>query len=210
MSAALVAGLLAGYGIAMPVGAVATWLVGLTARTSPRVGVFAALGVATADGLYALVSVVGGASLAPLIAPIATPLRWVSAAVLLVLACRGAAAALAGYREGLTGGGSQREPATSGRAYVGFLGVTLLNPVTVVYFTALVLAAPGGAVSRGCEKAGFVLAAFVASASWQLLLVGGGALLGRALTGPRGRLCTALVSSAVVLGLAVRSVLPAP
>ncbi|MFD9127408.1 hypothetical protein [Kitasatospora sp. NPDC059571] len=45
----------------------------------------------------------------------------------------------------------------------------------------------------------FVAAAFAASASWQLLLASGGALLG-----PRGRLLTALGSSALVAGLAVR------
>lgn len=64
MIAALVAGLLAGYGIAMPVGAVAAYLVALTAQTSLRTGVFAALGVATADGVYALIAVCGGAALA--------------------------------------------------------------------------------------------------------------------------------------------------
>jgi threonine/homoserine/homoserine lactone efflux protein len=48
VSAALAAGLLAGYGIAMPVGAVGAYLVALTARTSLRTGVFAALGVASA------------------------------------------------------------------------------------------------------------------------------------------------------------------
>ncbi len=53
----------------------------------------------------------------------------------------------------------------------------------------------------------FVLAAFAASASWQVLLAGGGALLGRMLTGLRGRLVTALVSSAVMLALAVRMLL---
>ncbi|MGW2180563.1 hypothetical protein ACWCXX_21165 [Streptomyces sp. NPDC001732] len=83
MSAALVAGLLAGYGIAMPVGAVATCLVALTARTSLRVGACAALGVATADGLYALISMAGGSALAPLVESIAPPLRQVSAVVLL-------------------------------------------------------------------------------------------------------------------------------
>jgi arginine exporter protein ArgO len=48
-----------------------------------------------------------------------------------------------------------------------------------------------------------VVAAFAASASWQLLLAGGGSLLGRALTGPRGQFATAMVSSAVVTLLAV-------
>jgi arginine exporter protein ArgO len=50
----------------------------------------------------------------------------------------------------------------------------------------------------------FVVAAFAASASWQLLLAGGGALLGGLLAGARGRLLTALASSAVVTFLAVR------
>ena len=45
--------------------------------------------------------------------------------------------------------------------------------------------------------------AFLASASWQLLVAGGGSLIGRLLTGERGRLVTALVSSAVIAVLAV-------
>ncbi|WP_443046553.1 hypothetical protein [Streptomyces sp. NBC_00247] len=53
----------------------------------------------------------------------------------------------------------------------------------------------------------FVAAAFVASATWQSPPVGGGALLGRVLTGPRGRLVTASLSSAVITGLAVHLVL---
>ncbi|NED75087.1 lysine transporter LysE, partial [Streptomyces sp. SID9944] len=57
------------------------------------------------------------------------------------------------------------------------------------------------------EQGVFVLAAFGASASWQVLLAAGGALLGRALTGPRGRLATALVSSGVIMLLAVRMAL---
>lgn len=63
VSGALVAGLLAGYGIAVPVGAVATYLVALTARTSLVTGVCAGLGVAAADGMYALVAEIGGAAL---------------------------------------------------------------------------------------------------------------------------------------------------
>ncbi|MFJ2897436.1 hypothetical protein ACIO87_21430 [Streptomyces sp. NPDC087218] len=39
---------------------------------------------------------------------------------------------------------------------------------------------------------------------------GAGALLGRVLTGPRGRLSTALVSSAVIVGLAVHLLVSQP
>ncbi|MER6591520.1 lysine transporter LysE, partial [Micromonospora purpureochromogenes] len=64
MGDALLAGLLAGYGVAVPVGAIAIVVIGLTARTSLRVGAAAALGVAAADGLYAALAVLGGAALA--------------------------------------------------------------------------------------------------------------------------------------------------
>jgi threonine/homoserine/homoserine lactone efflux protein len=66
VTGALLAGLLAGYGIAMPVGAVATYLVTLTARTSARVGAAGALGVASADGLYAVVAGIGRVDAVPL------------------------------------------------------------------------------------------------------------------------------------------------
>ena len=86
MSAAFLAGVAAGYGIAVPVGAIGVLIAGLSARTSLRVGAAAGLGAATADGVYALVAVLGGAALAGVIAPIATPLRWIAAGVLLVVA----------------------------------------------------------------------------------------------------------------------------
>ena len=100
MTAALVAGLLAGYGIAVPVGAVTTYLVSLTARTSLRTGVCAALGIATADGLYALLAALGGTALAGALQPVLVPLRWASALVLAVLAVRGGIGALRQYRDG--------------------------------------------------------------------------------------------------------------
>jgi arginine exporter protein ArgO len=202
MSTALAAGLLAGYGIAMPVGAVGTYLVALTARTSLKVGTSAALGIATADGLYALIAMVGGSALAPAVKPLASPLHWASAVVLVALACRSTVTALAQYRRRKTTDDTDRELMSPARAYLGFLGITMMNPVTVIYFTALVLAGQGAAVQERWEKAAFVLAAFVASATWQLLLAGGGAVLGRVLTSPRGRLCTSLVSGAVIVGLA--------
>ncbi|GAA3946318.1 LysE family transporter [Actinoplanes auranticolor] len=229
MTAAFLAGAIAGYGVAVPVGAIAVLIAGLTARTSLRVGAAAGLGAATADGVYALIAVLGGAALAAAITPIATPLRWVAAVVLLLLAAHtawsalrkraagsdparfgpdaaGRAAGPGADREGVDpGAAALRGPppvasdtTTAGRAYLGVLGLTLLNPATIVYFAALVM-------GRGGTGGGvwFVLGAFVASASWQLLIAGGGALVGRLLTGDRGRLITAMVSSVVIAVLAV-------
>ncbi|MEU1406560.1 LysE family transporter [Streptomyces sp. NPDC005728] len=204
MTAALLAGLLAGYGIAVPVGAVGTYLVSLTARTSLRTGACAALGVATADGLYALLAAAGGSALAAALRPVLTPLRWASALVLAVLAVQCAVLALRQYRAHRLATRPERPVPGAARAYFGLLGITLLNPVTVIYFAALVLGTSTADAVRPLERVVFVLAAFAASASWQLLLAGGGALLGRALTGLRGRLVTALLSSGVMLVLAVR------
>ena len=199
MSAGFLAGVVAGYGIAVPVGAIGVLIAGLSARVSLRVGAAAGMGAATADGLYALVAVAGGAAVAGLIAPIAAPLRWVAAAVLLGLAAVTAVGAIRGRGRPPAERG---RPATPLRAYLGILGLTLLNPATVVYFAALVL-------GRGGAGGGvwFVVGAFLASASWQLAVAGGGSLVGRLLTGDRGRLVTALVSSVVIAALAVQTVL---
>ena len=213
MTDALVSGLLAGYGVAIPVGAVAVLVVSLSARTSLVVGAAAALGVAAADGLYALAAVLGGAALARLVEPVAVPLRWLAAVVLLALAARTAATAL-GRRRGpvqtgsvqagsVQAGAGETTLGTPGRAFAALLGLTLLNPMTIVYFGALVLGRQAAGPLDPAEAAVFVVAALAASASWQLLLAGGGSLAGRVLTGPRGRLVTALASSSLIAVLAV-------
>lgn len=206
---ALVAGLLAGYGIAIPVGAIGAYLVALTARTSWKVGAGAALGIATADGVYAVIAMIGGSALTPVLEPIMTPLRWASALVLVVLAIRGAATAITTYRAHRLTPVSSSTPISPARAYAALLGMTLLNPMTVIYFAALVLGGSSSTTPNNLARGIFVLAAFIASASWQLLLAGSGALLGRTLTGPRGKLVTALASSALITALAIRMVVAA-
>ncbi|MFY1693720.1 LysE family transporter [Plantactinospora sp. WMMB782] len=207
MTDALVAGLLAGYGVAIPVGAIAILVIGLTARTSIRVGAAAALGVATADGLYAAIAVLGGAALAGLVEPVAEPLRWLAVGVLLLLAVTGAWGAIRHRADPGRAARTDRSLGTPPRAYAGLLALTLLNPMTVLYFAALVLGRRAGAEWSAGAEAVFVFAAFAASASWQLLVASGGSLIGRALAGPRGRLGTALVSSTLIAVLAVNVLL---
>ena len=208
MTAGLVAGLLAGCGIALPVGAIATYLVALTARTSLRVGCAAAVGVASADGLYALAAVLGGGALANQLSRYATPMRVAAAGVLIAVAARTAMHAVRLHRAPtfahVVGSGGRLSPS---QAYAGLLGLTLVNPTTIVYFTALVVGNRSAALGQPLAQALFVVAAFAASASWQLVLAGSGAALGRMLTGQRGRLISALVSSVVIVALALRLLL---
>jgi arginine exporter protein ArgO len=202
MRAVLVAGALAGYGVAMPVGMVGAYLATLASRTSLRVGLCASLGVATADGCYALAAMLGGAALAGVIAPVERPLRWISVLVLAAVAIRLVAGAVRAYRRRENAVLAASAPTGAARAYASLLGMTLVNPATVVYFSALVVGGQAASTMPFADRAGFVIAAFAASASWQALIAGGGALVGRLLSGPCGRLVTALVSSAVILLLA--------
>ncbi|WP_300643959.1 LysE family transporter [Nocardioides sp.] len=202
MREVVLSGLVTGWAIAVPVGAVAALLVTLTARTSWRVGASAALGVATVDGVYAAVAVVSGAALAQLLAPVATGLRIASGLVLLALAALTAIHAWS-RRSAPTQEGQAVGPLP---AYAMFVGVTAVNPATVVYFAAVVLG-NRDLVDGALEGSVFVLAAFAASASWQLFLVAAGSGLGRAVTGPRGRLVTGLLAAGVIAGLALHTML---
>jgi arginine exporter protein ArgO len=134
-------------------------------------------------------------------------MRWLAAVVLVLLAVRTAGPALRHHRDPAAAPPPDAGLGTPRRAYLGLLGLTLLNPMTIVYFGALVLGRQAADGLTPASSVVFVAAAFVASASWQLLLAGGGSLVGRALAGPRGRLATALVSSVVIVALAVRLVL---
>ena len=198
----VVSGLVTGWAIAIPIGAVGAFLVTLAARTSFRVGAAGALGIATVDGAYAALAVVAGAALAALLAPVATPLRLASGVVLLVIAALTAAHALA-----TSGRVRSTPPLRPARAYAVFVGITAVNPTTVVYFAAVVLG-NRHLVGTPAQGAAFVAAAFLASASWQLVLAGGGAALGRVATGRRSHLVTGLVSAVVIAALAVRTMLP--
>jgi threonine/homoserine/homoserine lactone efflux protein len=203
VTAELLAGLLAGYSVAIPVGPIGAYLVQLTARTSLRVGAAAALGVATVDGVYAAAAMLGGAALADALSPALDALRWASVAVLVAVAARTIWSGL--HRPtGQLPGASPRRALGPARAYATLAGLTAVNPGTVIYFVALVVGLRSSGTPTALGQALFVAAVLAASASWQLVLACGGALLGRALTSDRGRRLTALVSGALIGALALQ------
>jgi arginine exporter protein ArgO len=201
---ALLDGAFAGYGIAIPVGAIAILIVGTGMRCGFACAAAAGAGAATADLFYAIVAATAGAAAARLLEPWSVPIRLVSAAVLAGLAIWG----LAGWRRNSLEPGAVvavtrgEMAATYGR----FLGLTIINPLTVIYFTSLVL---GNAVGRPVGPVGavmFATGAFLASLSWQLLLAGVGAFGRRGLP-PYVRTVTLVVGNLVILGLALRIVM---
>ena len=208
---AVVAGILAGYGIAIPVGAIAVLIVDLGSREGFRSGAAAGIGAATADGVYAAVAALFGAAVAAVLVPWATPLRWISVGALVGIAAVGFRRALRtpvlAVADPPSLGVGDGAPSADllgrrglARTYAAFLGLTLLNPMTVTYFGALVLGLPALSGGAGARLA-FAAAAFVASASWQLLLAGVGALLHRHAT-PSLRRWTSVAGNVVILGFA--------
>ena len=83
----------------MPLGAVGTYLVGLGARERIAVSAAAALGVASVDGGYAVIAVLGGAGLQTVLYEFADGLRWIAASILVGIAIRTALLAVRRYRK---------------------------------------------------------------------------------------------------------------
>jgi hypothetical protein len=105
----------------------------------------------------------------------------------------------------VTGCGVTLRLRTPLRADAALAGVTVVYPLTVVYWEALVLGRQASAAAFTPAQAGlFVLAVFTASASWQFLLVDGGALIGRVAGRRRGMLAISLASALLIAWLAAR------
>ena len=198
---AFITGVVAGYGIAIPVGAIAILIMEIGVRRGFRPAFFAGVGTATADFLYAALAVVGGTALASAIESSGAPIQMVSGLVLLVIALIGLTRALKeGAPESDSEDYAKNEDLT--RIFGRFLGLTLINPTTVVYFTAVVI---GLGVAEGmttAEDALFVAGAFLASLSWQTVVAAVGTVVGRKL--PLGaRTAVSVLGNLVILAFAL-------
>ena len=199
---ALVSGLVAGWGVAIPLGAIGVLLVDLGMRAGFRRASAAAAAVATADLLYAAVAAAAGTAAASLLEPHEHAMKLIAAGVLAAVAVL----SLRSLRRRTDAAPAEVPPAT--HLYGRFLALTAINPTTVVYFVALIAGLPAIASASAPAKLIFVLAVGVASLSWQLTLAGSGAALHHRLP-ESARLWTALAGNALVLGLAVRMALSA-
>jgi len=198
---AAIAGAIAGYAIAIPVGAIAVLIIHTGLSAGLRGGLAAGAGAATADGVYATLAGLAGLGVTALIGPWVGPLRVVGGVVLIGLGVRGLLS-LRAAGEDATESAAAHNVARHAhrRTYLALLGLTLLNPATVIYFAALTVGLPflGGLA----ERLVFALAAFAASLSWQSLLALVGAGLGRGF-GHRLHRPTVLLGNAVVIALGV-------
>jgi threonine/homoserine/homoserine lactone efflux protein len=189
--------LIAGLAIAVPVGAIGVLLVDRALREGFTTAVVAGLGAATADFVYALVAVVAGTAVADVIEPGIKPLRIVAVIALLAIAVKN-------FRGALADPASPSEVARKvhGRTYLTFLGLTILNPATMIYFASLIVGLDLTG-STWLDRSMFAIGAFVGSAAWQTFLAAIGSAAGVRL-GDRLRAATSIIGSVIIAGLAVQ------
>ena len=197
-------GVIAGLGIAVPVGAIAVLIVNVGLRRGFQAGFMAGAGAASVDFIYAGVAALTGEVLALALSPYADVLRLISALLLFSIGGFG----LWRVRKiSTTSGAKQILVHGKLRVYAQFLGLTLINPLTIVYFSALILSREVSYVVTFGERVAFVVGVGLASLSWQTLLAALGATARRNVS-PRFQLLASLLGNMVVIGFGLRILLP--
>lgn len=192
-------GVLAGLGLAMPMGAIAALLLREGLVNGFRVGSAAAAGVATVDVAYCAVATLTGATFTATIDDHRAAFLITSAVLIVAIGVRQLVAGLTERPR------TAREVARASawRAFGQFVGLTAINPITLVYFVAL-----SGAVTTSDGPALgsviFVTAVGAASFGWQLMLVGVGSFFGASVSVSVARAIGVIASLLIVaLGAAV-------
>jgi arginine exporter protein ArgO len=165
---AFLRGIFAGYGIAIPVGPIAILIIELGIRRGFTTAFCAGAGAASADLIYATIAVVAGTILVSILAPFSGILHTASACGLILI---GVWLLYRGFQHSHA---QENRLAISSegysRIYTMVLGLTLLNPVTVTYFTTLILGLKATTSESPLSSFLFVAGAYLASLSWQTLL----------------------------------------
>ncbi|OPY32549.1 MAG: LysE type translocator [Methanomassiliicoccales archaeon PtaU1.Bin124] len=183
---ALVDGLIAGYGVAVPIGAVSVLIVNLAIEKGFRPGFIAGAGTAFVDFCCAVISVFAGAAVVGILLPYETPLKWASGGVLIAMGVYGV---LSLRRKAKTEEAAPKD----GKVFLQFVAITILNPFTVVYFLALIMGNGGVFSYTLTDCILFVAGVTLASLSWQTFL----AIIG---AGARKHLSKRFMIASVVIG----------
>ena len=180
----------------MPVGPITILIVDMSLRRGFAFGFAAGAGTAVVDFLFAALAALVGEALSLKLMPYAIGLRVVSALVLLGW---GAYGFLRIRRITPARRSESVAPQHYLSVFTQFLGLTAINPITILYFSALILGRGVSDMFTIGEKASFILGAGLASFSWQTLLAAFGATLHRNLS-RRFQLVTSLLGNLVVIG----------
>jgi len=196
------AGLAAGFAIAMPVGAIAVLILRESMMRGRSFGLAAGAGVATVDFVYCALAVGVGTTVADAVAPLMTPLAIASGVVIMGIGVYQLVVALRAGRNPQSD--PETVPGSLVRVYGRFVALTAINPATIVYFLALsaVLATVADSTLGPIV---FVAATFIASLTWQSALALVGAAVGSAVSERTTRII-GVVASCVIIALGIVAV----
>lgn len=207
LAAAFGAGIVAGLGAVLPLGALGILLLHEGSSRGWRRAVPAAFGVGVADLLFAVVALAAGTVVAPVVEGW-EPWPSIIGGVLLLLV-----AVVLARRAAQPAGQDGDDDAESARGGAGlarfgvFFALTVVNPFPLVYFGAIAVGF-GDSLSRAPVAAVFALGVGIASVGWNLVLIALGAALRARSTDRIQRTVTAVgavisaVAGVVVLVLA--------
>jgi threonine/homoserine/homoserine lactone efflux protein len=193
-TAALIAGLVAGFAIAMQVGAVSLLLIEASIASGPRAGVAAGMGVATADFAYAVVAAIAGGAVGAVLASHESEIKIVAALTLAAIAIDGLVKL---RRERHADAVAPGYDAARGH-YARFLAITAANPLTIASFAAVAAAL---SLDGAGAAAAFAVGVGLASAGWHLALTLAAGHAGRWVT-PKIRRGLAIGGRLAVLAIA--------
>ncbi|KXO98979.1 LysE family transporter [Tsukamurella pseudospumae] len=175
LAAAFGAGIVAGLGVVLPLGAIGIMLLHEGASKGRRRAVPAAAGVGTADLLFAVLALAAGTALAPIVERWG---RWPAAVGGLLLLAVAVLMVRKALRPAVPGadGAEPAGGATGWARYAMFFGLTVVNPFPLVYFGAIAVGL-GEGLHRPPVAAAFAVGVGIASFGWNLVLISLGAVL---------------------------------
>jgi len=199
------AGFAAGLAIAMPLGAIAVLILRESMVRGVWFGLAAGAGCATVDLIYCGLAVALGASLAGAIAPALPALAAISGAVIIAIGAWQLRTAIT--TQAAPQDNSDVVAGSRLRVYLRFVGLTALNPATIVYFLAL-SAVVATVTTSAWGPVVFIGATFIASLLWQSTLAVIGAVIGAAVSARTTRVL-GIVASCAIIALGVVAVVVA-
>lgn len=194
------AGLAAGFAIAMPVGAIAVLILREGMVRGVRTGLAAGAGCATVDLVYCAAAVGLGATVADAVEPWLPAMALVSGVVIIGIGAYQLVAATRAH----AATAEEIVPGSRWAVYGRFVALTALNPATIVYFLALSAVVTTVTTSIAGPIV-FVLATGIASLLWQSGLAVVGGLVGANVSDRAVRIL-GIVAAAAIIALGIVAV----
>ncbi len=194
-------GFAAGLALAIPLGPIAILMIQTATQRGWRHGAASALGAATVDTTYSLVTFALGSALTAWLGSYRLVLTLIGVSILLFLGLRTLVTNIGLFRTPDNAELPHTQPRSLGATYLTFVSATAINPPTALYFLAIAPSiGPLAGDSPWLGAVVFALGVFVASVGWGNALAAVGTGL-RQITTNRVRAALGILGGALIVVL---------